>query len=150
MRWRAECVTPGVVPVHVNVRRPEQPDFPAELIFIAAIPAPVRALLLLAARPMVFDATLDSSHRDLLRDGLLTPDGARSAALDGAWRLVAQDGLEDAGVVVHAVLDLFDLEEVPLPDEARITALERLVPLAGSVMRDSLAARFSLALPGSP
>ncbi len=149
MRWQAECAISGVVPLRIQVRRPWQPDLPADQIAIAEVPTTVRALLLLAARPMVFDAALDGSHRELLRDGLLTPDGARLAALDGAWRLVARDGVEDAGVVVHAVLDLFDLEEAPLPDEARITALERLGPLPPSTMRDSLAARFSLALPGT-
>jgi hypothetical protein len=69
------------------------------------------------------------------------------AALDGAWLLVGRDGLDEAGVVVHAALDLFDLDQATLPDPAVIAAFEALSPLPPSPVRDALASRLALALP---
>ena len=54
--------------------------------------------------------------------------------------------LDDAGIVVHAALDLFDLAEVPLPEPARITAFEALAALPASPTRETLAARLLIAL----
>ncbi len=146
-RWRAETVVAGVVPLRIHVRRVDRVSEPAAHFPISALPGPVRTLLRAAARPMVFDATLSDVAREQLRDGLMDGDAARAAALDGAWELVARDGLEDAAVVVHAALDLFDLDLATLPDSAMVSAFERLVPLAPSPARDALATRLQLALP---
>lgn len=146
-RWRAETVVAGVVPMRVHVRRVDIAGETAEHFAISLVPRPVRELLLAAARPMVFDATLDDAQREALRDGLLAPETARMAALDGAWLLVGRDGLDEAGVVVHAALDLFDLDQTTPPDAAVVAAFEALAPLPQSPMRDALASRLALALP---
>lgn len=148
-RWRCESATDGVIPIRVLVHSLGAADRTGEIIPIGSYPGPVRTLLRLIARPMVFDATLSPADRDQLRDGLLDPDEARRRALAGAWRLVAQDGLDAAGVVVHAALDLHDVDDVPLPDAARTSAFEQLSQLAPSPVRASLADRLSLALPDS-
>nr|MBP9899514.1 hypothetical protein [Gemmatimonadales bacterium] len=93
-----------------------------------------------------FDATLGPAARDALADGLFPLPDALAAALAGAWTLVARDGLDDAGIVVHAALDLFDLAEVPLPESARIAAYEALAPLGSTPTRETLAARLLIAL----
>jgi hypothetical protein len=146
VRWRAESVIPGVVPVRVHVRRLDAPEMPAAMVALACFPHPVRALLAQAAHPMVFDATLGPAARDALTDGLLPLPGALTAALEGAWGLVVRDGLDAAGVVVHAVLDLFDLAEVELPEPSRIAAFALLAPLEASPAREALAARLLIAL----
>jgi hypothetical protein len=146
-RWRAESVMLGVVPIRVHVRSLDHPAQEARVVRIGAFPGPVRTLLRLIARPMVFDATLAAPERDRLRDGLLDSDESRRCALAGAWALVGRDDLEAAGIVVHAALDLFDLDEVPVPDAVRVDAFERLSRLTPSAMRISLADRLSLALP---
>ena len=146
LRWRAESVIPGVIPVRVHVRRVDAPELPADVVPLACLPRPVRALLAQAAHPMVFDATLGPAARDALADGLFPLPDALAAALAGAWTLVARDGLDDAGIVVHAALDLFDLAEVPLPESARIAAYEALAPLGSTPTRETLAARLLIAL----
>lgn len=146
LRWRAESVIPGVIPVRVHVRRVDAPELPADVVPLACLPRPIRALLAQAAHPMVFDATLGPAARDALADGLFPLPEALAAALAGAWALVARDGLDDAGIVVHAALDLFDLAEVPLPEPARIAAFEALAALPASPTRETLAARLLIAL----
>ncbi len=147
-RWHADSVTLGVVPILANVRPLDEAYKEERVIPISGYPGPVRTLLLQVARPMVFEATLTSHNRNLLRDGLLDQAEARRRALTGAWALVARDGIDDAGIVVHAVLDLFDLDEVPIPDEIRVTAFEQLSPLPPAHTRGTLAERLSLTLPG--
>ena len=146
VRWRAESVIHGVVPLRVHVRRVDAPEVAAEVVPIACVPRPVRVLLAQAAHPMVFDATLGPAARDALADGLLSLPAALTSAFAGAWALVARDGLDDAGVVVHAVLDLHDLAEVALPESSRIAAFEALTVLPSSQARDTLAARLLIAL----
>jgi hypothetical protein len=146
-RWRAETVVAGVVPFRIHVRRVDRAGDAAAHFPISALPGPVRTLLRTAARPMVFDATLSDAEREHLRDGLMDSDAARLAAYDGAWQLVARDGLEDAGVVVHAAVDLFDLDLATLPDAALVTAFEKLAALPASPVRDGLATRLGLAVP---
>lgn len=146
-RWTADTHALGVVPIRVIVRPLDEPHKDEREISIAAYPGPVRTLLLEVARPMVFEATLSPQERDLLRDGLLDHEAARQIALAGAWALVARDGVEDAGIVIHAVLDLYDLDEIPIPDDIRVEAFEKLAPLLPSASRTSLATRLSLALP---
>ena len=148
-RWRAESVTLGVVPIHIRIRSPDAPHAEDRTIPIGSYPEPVRSLLLQVARPMVFEAALSGPERTLMHDGLLEPAVARRCAFAGAWALVARDGVDDAGIVVHAVLDLFDLDDVPMPDDLRVDAFERLAPLPVSPMRDSLADRLALRFPTS-
>lgn len=145
--WVADTITLGVVPLRATVRPLGEPYKADREIPISAYPGPVRTLLLQVARPMVFEATLSAHEHDQLRDGLVDHDQARLLALSGAWALVARDGLDDAGIVVHAVLDLFDLDEIPIPDKVRVEAFERLSPLPTGESRESLATRLSLALP---
>ena len=59
------------------------------------------------------------------------PRSARNRALAGAWRLIGRDGLEDAGVVLHGVLDLFELDNLKPSDDARADAFLRLAALPG-------------------
>jgi hypothetical protein len=66
---------------------------------------------------------------------------------NGAWRLIARDGLESAGIVLHAVLDMFALEGIPLPASLQSDAFARLVPFPETAARDALAVHMALALP---
>lgn len=148
-RWITESATLGVVPLRVHVRPAPPSEGLTRVVPISGYPDPVRTLLKEVARPMVFDAALNPSEREELADGLLNEATARLQALAGAWRLVVRDDLADAGVVLHAALDLFELDEVPFPDDVRADAFERLARYAPSPMRRSLAERLALALPGS-
>ncbi|MES2125509.1 MAG: DUF3536 domain-containing protein [Gemmatimonadota bacterium] len=147
-RWITESVTLGVVPVRVLVGPVDPANGLTRVVPISAYPPPVLTLLSEVARPMVFDATLDPTEREQLADGLFDEAKSRLLALAGAWRLVARDGLAEAGIVVQAALDLFDLDEVHFPDDIRADAFERLARHAPSSARRSLAERLALALPG--
>lgn len=144
-RWRAEPRVLGVVANAVRVMPldgGETRDFG-----IAVYPSPARALLRAVARPVILDATLDPTDLGRLQDGLLDLADGRAAALRGAWEIVVRDGLDQADVLVHAALDLFDLDEAELPDAERTEAFVRLGALAPSPARDALARRFALVLP---
>ncbi|MEP6591191.1 MAG: DUF3536 domain-containing protein [Gemmatimonadota bacterium] len=145
--WITESVTLGVVPIRVHVRLVDRDETMNRVVPISGYPGPVRTLLREVARPMVFEATLTPAERGQLADGLLDESEARQAAFEGVWRLVERDGLADAGMVIHAVFDLFDLDEVPFPDPVRVAAFEHLAPMPPSAMRRSLAERIGLALP---
>ena len=66
----------------------------------------------------------------------------REATLEASWGLVARDGLDAADVVVHGALDLYALEDLDLPDDARSRAFERLAALPATTARERLAERF--------
>lgn len=145
-RWRAVTAIAGVTPHAVRVTRADEPGA-ARDVPVAAFPAPVRTLLIEVARPMVHDATLAPFTLDRLQDGTIAADEVRQLAWEGAWRLVVRDDLAQAAVVVHAVLDLVDLDEAAIPDAWRVDAFEALVALPPSPAREALAQRLALALP---
>jgi hypothetical protein len=144
-RWHAEPVTLGVVATRVHLRSAAGGH--ATVVANHDFPGPVRDALRIIAAPMVFDAALTADDRTLLISGLLDSTTARARALRGAWLLVARDGLDDAGIVVHSVLDLYDLDgEVP---DATLCA-EAFLDLQvapPSRLRDALAERFGLEFP---
>ncbi|HEX3927469.1 MAG TPA: DUF3536 domain-containing protein [Gemmatimonadales bacterium] len=145
-RWRTVTDTPGLVARQVVVTGTGT----AEPLTVLAsdYPEPLRELLLRFARPVVLDAALSAESRAALRDGMVDAALARDLALDGAWQLVMRDGLDAADTVVHGVLDLFDLDAVPLTTPARAEAFLRLAGLPQSPARVRLADRLGLAIPG--
>lgn len=142
--WHVEPVTLGIVATRCHVRRAD--DHRTLVVPIAKYPSPVTDILYQIAAPMVFDAALAPADTELLRSGALAPEDARRRALAGAWRLVARDGFDAAGVVVHSVLDLWNLSDDTLDDGRRAEALQMLQPLPASHSRDALADRFEVAL----
>lgn len=144
-RWLGEPMISGVVAERVIVTSPETAE--RYDIGMADYPEPIRDLLRTVAAPMVFDALLDAPNRAALRDGVLTPEDAERLAFEGAWHLIARDGLEEAGVLLHAVLDLLALEDAPLTDRMRAQAFTRLAGMPPSPARQALADRLGLAMP---
>lgn len=141
-RWRVDTMTPGVVPIHATVR--PLPGTAPRVVTLAAYPEPIRMLLRQLATPIILDAALSTADMAALRAGLLDGPALRSRALAGAWALVRRDGLDEAGIVVHGALDLYDLAAAPLPDSARADALEQLTDTLASPVRDTLMERFGL------
>lgn len=146
-RWRVETVTWGVLPARMHVRSRDDAARPGLVVTLDTLPRPVRALLAGIAWPMVLAAALPEEDQERVGAGLVAPEAAVSQALAGAWALVARDGLDAAGVVVHAVLDLLELEHRAADDAARVAAFEALAPLPPSPQREGLATRFRLVLP---
>ena len=143
-RWQVEPVRLGVVALHATVRT--GPTDPEHIIGITAYPEPIRTVLREIATPMVLDAALAPEDRAAVRGGLLDPAAARDRALAGAWRLVARDGLDAAGIVVHGVLDLFDLDALPVSDAQRANAFIHLAAQPATAARDALAQRLWIQL----
>jgi hypothetical protein len=143
-RWRAEPVTIGVLAIRTQVRA--LPAGATLVVGIADYPEPVRQALREIATPMIYDAALAAADTAALRAGLLDPPTVRVRALDGAWRLIDRDGLDDAGIVLQGALDLFDLDNLKPADDARAIAFLRLAAQPASHMRESLAERFGVAL----
>jgi hypothetical protein len=143
--WRAETEVHGVLAARTRVTTGSGST--ALVVGIADYPMPVRSILRAIASPLIYAAALGHADGELLRSGLLDPEAARARALTGAWQLIARDGLDGAAVVLHGVLDLFDLECLHPDDAARAEAFTRLRELAPSRERESLARRFGLELP---
>lgn len=144
LRWQVEPVTLGVLATRAHVRT--IPGTVARIVGIAAYPEPIRRALREIATPIILDAALTADDRAAIRAGLLDQPVSRDRALAGAWLLVARDGVADAGVVVHGVLDLFDLDAVMVPDAQRTDAFERLTAQPAGPAREALALRLGLAL----
>ena len=142
--WQVDTLTHGVVAIRSNVT--PVPGNIATAVGIAGYPWPVRALLREIATPIILDASLSPDDLAAVRAGLLEPAVVRIRALAGAWRLVMRDGLDDAGIVVHGALDLYDMENVPIGDAEQAEAFTQLVARAPSPMRESIAARFGISL----
>ena len=140
--WRVDTVTLGVVAIRSNVN--SVPATAARTVGIAGYPWPVRALLREFVTPIVLDATLAPEDTAALRAGLLDPATVRIRALNGAWRLVARDGLDAAAIVVHGVLDLYDVENAPLGDAEQVDAFRQLNAMPDSATRKALAERFGI------
>ncbi|MGD9524873.1 MAG: DUF3536 domain-containing protein [Gemmatimonadales bacterium] len=139
-RWRTETVSFGVVAERVHVRELDR----GEAIVIGAreFPAPFRRRLLALAGPLVMEACFGPG---VMGAGELLAAGrtaVREATLEASWGLVARDGLDAADVVVHGALDLYALEDLDLPDDARSRAFERLAALPATTARERLAERF--------
>lgn len=144
-RWQTFASTPGIVAEHVTVTLADGTGT-AHLIHSRNFPDPVRTVLRAIVRPMVFDATLDADERLALSNGILDAATARDIALQHAWSLVAEDGIEAAGIVVHGALDLYDLDDDPIPDAMRTAAFLALEGISPSPEREALANRLSIAL----
>jgi hypothetical protein len=143
-RWRVEPVTVGVLAIRAHVSA--VPGTGTLTVGIADYPEPVRRALREVATPLIHAAALADNDAAMLHAGLLDPASARIRSLAGAWRLIERDGLEAAGVVLHGVLDLFDLDSLKPADDARADAFVRLDGFPASRMRQSLAERFSVVL----
>jgi hypothetical protein len=127
-RWQVEPIVRGILAIHAYVRT--VPATVARIVAVAAYPEPIRNALREIATPIVFDATLTIDDRALAR----------------AWALVARDGIDEAGIVVHSVLDLFDLDALLISDAQRADAFERLMTQPATTIRDALAARLGMIL----
>lgn len=143
--FRATAVVPGVVASRVHVRPLE--GGASWVVGLADLPEAVRATLRSRAVPLVLAATLPVQDGEQLRQGLLTLEAARAAALESAWALLAREGLERAHAVLHGVLDLWALEGLAVPEPARAMAFRLLRAAPPSMARDALAERLGLALP---
>lgn len=143
--WQASLTIDGVVAWHVRLTdqiNGRQIDVPA-----TGFTTPVLETLRQVALPMILDASLDADHRALLAGGLLDPEAALDAAWRGAWLLVEEDGLEQADILVHGVIDAWMLHRLPCPDHLRSNAFQRLQALPPSWSRQQLALRLGLTLP---
>jgi hypothetical protein len=143
-RWHTETVAFGVVAERIHVREVGGEET-SMVVETRELPAPFRRRLLSLAGPLVFEACFGPGmlgSGELLAAGRAT---VREAALEASWDLVMQDGLDVADAVVHAALDLYALEDLPVPDDARSRAFERLRALPASPARERLAARFGVA-----
>ncbi len=149
-RWMATTSTLGIVPLAAVVTRVEAGNVPSGdpyRVELHDYPDPVRQLLREVARPMVFDATYAPADRMAVANGLLDAAVARDRAVQGAMELIEHDGVEAADVVMHGVLDLFELDLVPFSDALRARMFRRLLPFEPSAARRTLADRLRLALP---
>ena len=142
-RWRVETVTRGVIAIRARVN--SVPATVERLVKLEGYPWPIRTVLGEIATPIILDAALSSADALALRAGLLDRDTLRLQALAGAWRLVARDGLDAAGIVVHGVLDLYDLEVLPIGDVEQADAFAALAKEPATEMRRSVAERFGIA-----
>ncbi|HEY4100716.1 MAG TPA: DUF3536 domain-containing protein [Gemmatimonadales bacterium] len=142
LRWRVDVVTPGILPSVASVRA--IPGHSAVRVTAREYPDPIRTALRDVVTPMAYDAALLPSDAALVRAGLLDIPSARLRAVAGAWALIDRDGIDEAGVVLHAALDLFDADGTPIPDEVRTQGYLRLFPLATSPARQSLADRLGV------
>ncbi len=141
--WRAEPVTPGVVAHRIHVHEHDEQGV-GEVVDLRDLPRPARELLRRVATPLVLEAAVSPDRLEELMSGAASHEEIRSTALAGAWCLADRDGLEAADVVVHAALDLFDLDgvEPSLPERSR--AWQRLQRLPPSAARRRLAERLQL------
>jgi len=146
-RWVAEPCVLGVLAMRTTVRGGAASA--STVVAASDYPEPVRRVLREVATPLIYAAALSDDDGAMLQAGLLDAMTARSRALAGAWRLIERDGLEDAGVVLHGVLDLFEFDSLRPSDDARADAFLRLASLPATTMRESIAERFDLAL-GAP
>lgn len=141
--WRAEPVTPGVVAHRIHVREHDEQGVGA-VVALRELPRPARELLRRVATPLVLEAAVSPERLAELMSGAASLEEIRSMALAGAWCLAERDGLEAADVVVHAALDLFDLDGVEPSLLERSTAWQRLARLPASAARRRLAERLRL------
>jgi uncharacterized protein DUF3536/glycosyl hydrolase family 57 len=142
-RWQATTTTLGVLAIRAAVGL--VPGNATRVVDISAYPEPLRQPLRDLATPIILDAALLPADAIALRAGLLDADTLRQRALAGAWQLVARDGLDDAGIVVHGALDLYDVEHVAIPATEQAEALLWLDKLPVSAMRAGLMERFGIA-----
>lgn len=145
--WLATPVVWGVVAHRVHVR--PAGGGTSRIIPISTVPPAVMTLLRERAVPMVLDATLPVQARTQLRHGLLEPEAARRAALEATLEMTRHEGLERTGPTLHAVLDLWALEEAAVPADAVDHTFLVLREEAPSRARDLLVERLNLALPRS-
>jgi hypothetical protein len=142
-RWVAEPCILGVLALRTKVRG--GPGSSPAVFGITDYPEPIRRALREVATPLIYAAALGDDDAAMLQAGLLDPASARDRALAGAWRWIGRDGLDDAGVVLHGVLDLFELDNLKPSDHARAGAFLRLAGFPASPLRESIAARFDVA-----
>ena len=148
-RWEAVAHTPGIVAEDVTVSLANGTG-PALVVPSQRFPLPARAMLSAIARPILFEVTLEDDERSAMAEGMLAPDAARDLALLRAWALVERDGLDAAGVVVHGALDLYDLDDEPVPNALRAASFLALEGISISPEREALAARLELVLDPTP
>jgi hypothetical protein len=109
-------------------------DDTSHMVTLREFPESVRSTMRSLALPLIVDATGASGS------------ASRATLLDAAWLVAARDGLENAGPLVHAVLDLADLDGDDLDDLDRAQAVAELRTHEAGATRDALADRFQLQL----
>jgi hypothetical protein len=145
--WLATPVVWGVVAHRIHVR--PVGGGTSRVIPLDTVPPAVMALLRERAVPMVLDATLPVQASTQLRHGLLEPETARWAAFEATLEMMRHEGLERTGASLHAVLDLWALEEAVVPPAVVDRAFLVLREAAPSRARDLFIERLDLALPRS-
>ena len=145
--WLATPVVWGVVAHRIHVR--PAGGGTSRVIPIDTVPPAATALLRERAVPLVLDATLPVQARTQLRHGLLEPEAARRLAFSATLETMQHEGLERTGATLHAVLDLWALEEAVVPASVVDRAFLALREVAPSRARDLLIERLNLALPRS-
>jgi hypothetical protein len=114
---------------------------------MSAYPPAILALLRERATPEVLAATLPVEHSARLRSCQVDPETTRRLALEATWAMLEREGLERAHGIIHAVLDLWTLAELEIPDAVITEAFLHLRHAPPSIVRDGLAERLGLLLP---
>jgi hypothetical protein len=143
--WGVQPVVHGIVASRIHCVRRDQPDSPI-LVSMARIPLAIRRVLKDVAGPFIYDALLSAPDRERLAAGSLSPDEARAAAFRTAWQIVTRDGLAAADVLLHAVIDLYQLDEAAFSDLQLAESFEKLSVLPASHARLLLVERMGLNL----
>lgn len=135
----------GLVASRVHVRPIEGGG--SRVIGMSAYPPAILALLRERATPEVLAATLPVEHSARLRSCQVDPETTRRLALEATWAMLEREGLERAHGIIHAVLDLWTLAELEIPDAVITEAFLHLRHAPPSIVRDGLAERLGLLLP---
>lgn len=138
-------IVTGMVASRVHLRPMEGGG--SRVVVMSAYPPAILCLLRERATPEVLAATLPVEHSARLRHCQDDPETTRRLAMEATWALLAREGLERAHSTIHAVLDLWILAELDLPDAVIAEAFLHLQHAHPSLVRDTLADRLGLLLP---
>lgn len=144
LAWHAMPVVLGAVAARVHVR-PLEEGGASRVIPLERVPPLLLERLRERAVPLVLEATLPLPARERMHRGLLDPEGARREAFAAACAAAAREGLERGAPALHAVLDLWMLDERIPPPETVTAAFPLVAAAPPSRGRDALAERLGIA-----
>lgn len=143
--FRTTPIVTGMVASRVHLRPMEGGG--SRVVMMSAYPPAILCLLREGATAEVVAATLPVQHSTRWRHCQLDPETTRRLALEATWALLAREGPERAHGTLQAVLDLWILAELDLPDSVITDAFLHLRDTPPSLARDALADRLGLLLP---